>query len=150
MEGNIAPHLNLVKRKFKRRAHSPQSAAGHNASMPPYRMTDKANPRRNPYYFRAWRLHRGMTQAELAERVDLAVPTISQIESGRTGLTLATLERLAAALECDPGDLLATEPGTRNVVAEVWRAIPDEDKDQALLVLRAFARSPGPPSSAAT
>lgn len=56
------------------------------------------------------RLARGWTQAELAERAGLHVPTISLIENRKTtGVDFATLEALARALEVDAGYLIVTE-----------------------------------------
>src|SRR5262245_23643034 len=40
----------------------------------------------------------GLTQAELAERLDVALPYIARIEQGRQNITLRTLARIATAL----------------------------------------------------
>jgi transcriptional regulator with XRE-family HTH domain len=49
----------------------------------------------------------GLTQAEVAERVDLAVEVYGRIERGRMMPSLGTLARLAAALRVLPSDLLS-------------------------------------------
>ena len=47
---------------------------------------------------RAHRLHRGMTQEELAEKAELHPTYIGQAERGEKNLTLVSLEKILAAL----------------------------------------------------
>ncbi|WP_037600657.1 helix-turn-helix domain-containing protein [Streptacidiphilus rugosus] len=49
---------------------------------------------------RNWRVAKGITQAELAQRAGTGQATISRIESGKLIPTLPVLERVAAALDC--------------------------------------------------
>ncbi|MCC8056958.1 helix-turn-helix transcriptional regulator [Cloacibacillus sp.] len=46
-----------------------------------------------------YRIAQGLTQENLAERVDLSVSYISEIENGKKRPSLKTLEKIAAALE---------------------------------------------------
>lgn len=62
------------------------------------------------YFFREWRKFRGFTQEELAEAIGVTPPSISQLERGLQGWTDSTLESLAIALSCNPGDLLMRNP----------------------------------------
>ena len=56
---------------------------------------------------REWRERRGMTQAQLAERVGVRQATISDLETGQSRrIELDLLDRLARALRCKPADLL--------------------------------------------
>ena len=48
---------------------------------------------------RAWRKHLGLSQKELADKMDITQAALSQMESGEKKLRKATLEKLAAALE---------------------------------------------------
>jgi transcriptional regulator with XRE-family HTH domain len=50
----------------------------------------------------------GLSQSELAERAGTSVNTIGKVESAKTAASLDTVEKLAAALECDdaPWDLV--------------------------------------------
>ena len=52
-----------------------------------------------------------LSQAELAERADVRIATISDIETGKTGrrIDLDILERLARALGVEPGKLFEME-----------------------------------------
>ena len=65
---------------------------------------------RSRYFFREWRKYRGLTQERLAERVDMTPASISQLETAKQGFSDKTLESLAEALQCSPGDLLMRNP----------------------------------------
>ena len=52
-----------------------------------------------------WRLKRGLTQAQLAQRAGLPRPNLSAIEQGRRDVSLRTLWALAAALGVRAGTL---------------------------------------------
>jgi transcriptional regulator with XRE-family HTH domain len=57
---------------------------------------------------------KGWTQELLAERAGTRQATISDLETGRTGrVDLDLLERIATALEVEPGALLVREPKRR-------------------------------------
>jgi transcriptional regulator with XRE-family HTH domain len=49
----------------------------------------------------------GLSQRDLAERVDTPRPLVSRVECRRHVLSLETLERYARALDCRPSELLA-------------------------------------------
>jgi len=59
---------------------------------------------------RAARLAQQMTQDDVASRVGLSRPQIANIEGGRCDVPTKTLVALAAALGCQPGELLPTTP----------------------------------------
>ncbi len=61
---------------------------------------------------RSRRVAAGLSIAEVARRADVSAPFISQVETGRTSMSIPTLYRVAAALGCTPNALLggATEP----------------------------------------
>ena len=54
-----------------------------------------------------FRVHRGLTQEQLASEANLRQNYISDIERGVKNISLATLDRIATALECDVRQLLA-------------------------------------------
>ena len=64
---------------------------------------------------RLWRLHRGMTQQQLAETARIPRPNLSVVEQGKREVSLLTLRALALALDVRPGALLdgvlPTPPG---------------------------------------
>lgn len=54
---------------------------------------------------------REMTQRELAEKTGIRPPTISAMATGKIGrVPVDALERICAALECQPGDLMEYHP----------------------------------------
>lgn len=54
------------------------------------------------------RAARGLTQAVFAERIGLQISYVQRVEAGEQNLTVRTLVRLAAALECEHlGELFA-------------------------------------------
>ncbi|QEV16151.1 helix-turn-helix domain-containing protein [Streptomyces alboniger] len=54
---------------------------------------------------------RGMTLAELAERVGVTHVNLSILKNGRArAMRFSTLTRLCEVLECQPGDLLSHRP----------------------------------------
>ena len=54
---------------------------------------------------------RKMRSKELAERVDITEANLSLLKSGKVkGVRFETLEKICAALECQPGDLLEYRP----------------------------------------
>ncbi len=57
----------------------------------------------------AWRLFRGMTQADLARAARIPRPNLSAIERGGRDVTLRTLRALAVALDVRPGVLVDGE-----------------------------------------
>lgn len=57
-------------------------------------------------------LERRMSLTELSERVDVTLANLSILKTGKArAVRFSTLARLCAVLDCQPGDLLAWEPG---------------------------------------
>jgi len=51
---------------------------------------------------------RRMTLTELAARIDITIANLSILKTGKAkAIRFSTLEAICAALECQPGDLLA-------------------------------------------
>ena len=61
----------------------------------------------------AHRKRRAMTQAQLAEAVELSPTMITRIESGSSGTRFPAIERLSAALGVDPSELFVVESNRR-------------------------------------
>ena len=57
-----------------------------------------------------WRLHRGLTQAQLAQAARIPRPNLSAIERGKREVSLSTLRALAVALDVRPGMLVDGHP----------------------------------------
>jgi putative transcriptional regulator len=55
---------------------------------------------------------RKMRSKELAEAIGITEPNVSLLKSGKVrGIRFETLEKICAALDCQPGDLLEYRPG---------------------------------------
>jgi transcriptional regulator with XRE-family HTH domain len=94
------------------------------------------------HYLREWRLYRGLSQPELAERVDTSHQVIGYLERGRTQLSANWLQKLAPALQTQAGHIIDYNPEELDAdVLAVWSKIPSTDRPQALRVLRTFAKS---------
>ena len=97
------------------------------------------NPERN--YLKAWREHRRLTQAHLAEMVDTTGAVISLLESGDRRLSDKWLRRIAPALGIPVGYLLEQHPDNVQAdILEIWAEIPEDRREQALDVLKAFRK----------
>lgn len=103
------------------------------------KVTPLPKPKRARHYLREWRKYRSLTQERLAERIDATPSTISQLENGLINYTQPTLEALADALNCEPGDLLSRDPNIEGAVIDLMRmlrAASDADQGKALRVVR--------------
>lgn len=93
---------------------------------------------------KAWREFREMTQEQLAEAIGTTASVISLIENGQRQLSLKWLQRLGPALSTTPGFILDHDPNDLPTeVLDIWGSIPEEAQQQALAVLKAFARKTG-------
>lgn len=107
-----------------------------------YGCMDDDDSNGGPNFLRAWREHRGLSQIELAEKVDSSHQVIGYLERGRTQLSAKWLRKLAEALDTTPGHLLEHDP--KDVPADVldiWSHIAERDRAQAVRVLQSFTRT---------
>ena len=84
---------------------------------------------------RYYRTLRGLGQEELGHRIGKSVPTISRIENGADGVTLATILALAVALDAEIIELM-----------DVQHPVPLAPEDNEILValMRKSSRLPKP------
>lgn len=103
----------------------------------PRRKTKRSNYQ--PAFIKAWRDFRGLTQEQLAERVETTPATISRLENGKQPYSQELLECLADALRCRVADLIARPPDkTRDDLLTLLEAMDDERRAQAARILRAL------------
>jgi transcriptional regulator with XRE-family HTH domain len=92
-----------------------------------------------PNFLKAWREFRGLTQARLGEAVGTNGSVISLLEAGDRRLSDKWLRRLAPVLGTTPGFLLDHAPNSLDAdIMEIWADIPEDRRQQARDVLRAF------------
>lgn len=97
----------------------------------PQSMTKKVQTRFKPpklrNFVKEWRLHRGLTQEQLAERAGMSVGNVSQFERGLQGFSQEGLQALAEALGTEPGYLLMVNPKADEAIWSIWeKAKPAE------------------------
>jgi predicted transcriptional regulator len=85
------------------RAYDRHKAAAPRETIPAsvvYALADGQNA------IRVWRMHRHLAQAKLAARCGIAVPYLSQLETGKRQASSSVLKRLATALGVTIDDLI--------------------------------------------
>lgn len=76
---------------------------------------------------RRLRQERGMTQAELAERLSLARTSITNLEKGQQNPPLSLLPEMAAALGVSAAELVATAAQDSDSAKSLAATVHDED-----------------------
>lgn len=87
------------------------------------------NPRRVRHFLREWREAKGLSQEELAKRLDTSKGVISRYETGERSMNIETQFRVSAALGIWVGELFLPpdKPSTDALLAnqprEIWQHI---------------------------
>ena len=71
-------------------------------------------------FVKQWREYRGLTQDDLAERLETSKASISRIEAGQQAYTQDFLEACADALRTDPASLLMRDPTDQEAMWSIW------------------------------
>lgn len=96
----------------------------------------------NENFLAAWRERKGLTQEQLAEKVDTTGSVISLLEAGKRALSPKWLRRLAPVLEVPMGYLLETHPDdVSDELLETWARIPEAQRPAAMAMLRSLAKA---------
>lgn len=108
--------------------------------------TKRDAPAKAGHFIREWRNDRKLTQEKLAEKIGSTSGAISQLENGIINYTQPTLEAIAKALGCQPGDLLNRRPeqGSDTPEARLRSAmlafgVDASQLDRAVRIVRTFA-----------
>lgn len=103
----------------------------------PKRIALQKPRQRRRTFFRQWREFRGLTQEQLAGRLETSVASISRIESGTQPYTQDVLEALAEALMTDPASLIMRNPDEPEAMWSIW----DQAKEGERALIEQLARS---------
>lgn len=100
---------------------------------------------------RGMREQRPLTRERLAEYADISVQFLADIETGRKGMTVQTLRKLALALHCTADDIVFGPPPEAEAGASLPPAFQDLTPAQAslatdILALVRKALPPEPPA----
>jgi transcriptional regulator with XRE-family HTH domain len=94
-----------------------------------------------PTFIKQWRLHRGLSQERLGDRIGLSGASVSQIENGKQGYSQENLEAIAQALRIDVVDLLIRDPSDPEGIWSLWdRAAPAQRK-QIVGIIEGFLKT---------
>lgn len=94
-----------------------------------------------PNNLRAWRAFRGLTQAQLAERVGTNSNMIGYLEAGERALSAKWLRKLADALDTTAGMLLDHDPHNIDAdILEIWGKAGPRERRQISEIARTLLR----------
>lgn len=96
-----------------------------------------ARPRRT--FFQEWRKYRGLTQDQLAERLETTKSAISKMENGTSRYNQSSLEAWAQALSCEPADLISRPPpndGAPKSIEDLLRDASPAIKNAVITILK--------------
>ena len=103
-------------------------------------MVTRIGPKRpRRLYLQAWRESRGLTQQQLAERVETGKDQISRWESGKRGMSAGVIAALEEALQLEPGDLFR-DPAQPSV-DELLRNASPEERQRVFSVVQALLKT---------
>ena len=90
-------------------------------------------------YLKAWRLLRGLTQEQLAGRLDTTAATISRWENDKVAWDANDLFQMSYALQCDVPDLFRDPSVPEGRAWRIIRGMKPEAQERAAKVLEALA-----------
>lgn len=94
---------------------------------------------RQRWFLKEWRTHRGLTQQQLAERLETTKSVISALENGKQRWNQDIIELAAEALNCEPVDLIMRDPTAPDSIWSIWERVPATNRPLAIKTLEAFA-----------
>lgn len=99
-------------------------------------MVTRIGPRRtHRQYLKEWRLHRRLTQQQLADRLDTSKDQISRWERGERGMNTEVMDAISEALLIEPPDLFR-DPATPSADELLRHATPEQRRLAIDLVTR--------------
>lgn len=93
---------------------------------------------RHRHFIKEWRTHRGLTQEQLADRLEVSKATLSRLESGKQPYTQDMLEAVADALSCEPADLIMRDPSSPDAIWSIWEQASPAQRNQIVSVVKAL------------
>ncbi|MEN3229219.1 helix-turn-helix transcriptional regulator [Methylorubrum rhodesianum] len=96
----------------------------------------KLNRPRKRHFIVEWRKHRGLTQQQLADRMETTKASVSRVETYETGYTQDFLEACAYALMCEPADLVMRNPLDTEAPWSLWDQADKGKREQIISIMR--------------
>src|SRR3954452_9822188 len=97
-------------------------------------------PRRR-HFIREWRKHRGLTQEQLADRLETTKANISRIENLKQGYTQDFLEACADALSTEASSLLMRDPTDPEGIWSIWEQAKPGERRQIVEIAKTLLRT---------
>lgn len=107
----------------------------------PKRIALQTKRTRRRTFFKEWRAHRGLSQEQLADRLDTSVASISRIENGTQPYTQDVLEALAEALMTDPASLLMRNPEDPEAIWSLWDSAKPGERQMIVDIARSVTKT---------
>jgi transcriptional regulator with XRE-family HTH domain len=101
------------------------------------------NPKnRRRHFIKEWRLHRGLTQQTLADRLETTKANISRVETLKQGYTQDFLEACAEALGTTPASLIMRDPSKaeEDGIWSIWELAKPGERLQITEIARTITR----------
>lgn len=99
---------------------------------------------RSRHFIKEWRDHRGLTQEQMASRVQISRENYGRIEAGKVPYNQDFLELAAYALGVDPADLLIRNPLDKSAPWSIYDTLKKADPDtrtRIIAVMEALAKT---------
>ena len=77
------------------------------------------------HFIREWRQHRGLSQAALADAIEIDRTYLNKIERGKRRYVPTVLEAMAATLGCRPGDLISRHPDHASEIETLYMSLSE-------------------------
>ncbi len=101
----------------------------------------KHKNRRHPIFLSEWRKRlTSFNQKAMAEALDMPQSNYSYIESGARRANLDQLMAISEFLGLEPGQLFKSPDDPFNEVIDLYKQIPEADRETATELLRAFVQ----------
>jgi transcriptional regulator with XRE-family HTH domain len=95
-----------------------------------------------PNHLRAWREHRGLTQARLAEMAGTNANMIQYLETGERALSAKWLRRLAGPLDTTPGMILDHDPTELDAdIIDIWGSASARERRQIAEIAKTLRKT---------
>jgi len=107
--------------------------SNHGMAKPPQKQVRtnlKPQARFRRTYIAQWREVRGLTQEQLAARLEMTQSHLSMLENGKRGYTQETLEAIAHALQTDVASLLMRDPSRPEAMWSLWEQAQEGQRNE--------------------
>lgn len=92
------------------------------------------------HFLRQWRKHRGYTQEQMAERLEITQGHLSKLETFKRDYDQALLEKAAEILRCDTADIIARDPTDPEGIWSIWDHVGPVERKQIVEIAKTFKR----------